>query len=103
MQEVNLLTVYFGGELRELVQRSLVFAPVVAVQPVRDEALDVAKRYTVIPFDTKEFIGPAGALESFMQVVQDALVNVDGEGLNGHRFLLVAIELLRAAAPHRHF
>ena len=69
-----------GGELRELVEPSLVSAPVIAGAPVRGQLLQVPQRHPPAPADAGQLVGPAGAGQAVAQVVQVGLGDGDPEG-----------------------
>ncbi len=79
VQEVDVLPVDLGGELRVLVQLPLVGAPVVAIAPVLRQPLEVVHRHPATPADIGQVRGPPGPVEPVPQVVQVSLGNVDGE------------------------
>jgi hypothetical protein len=60
VQEVDVLPVDLGGELRVLVQLTLVDAPVVAITPVLGQPLEVAHRHPAAPADIGQVRGPSG-------------------------------------------
>ena len=91
VQEVDVLAVDLGGELRVLVELRLGGAPVVLRVPVPGELLQVAQRYAAAPSHAGQLAGPAGAGEPAVQVVDVGLGDLDAEGLDAvaHVLLLV--------------
>jgi hypothetical protein len=80
--EVDVRTVDRGGELRPLVQLGLRGPPVVHVPPVVRELLEVVARDAVCPAHTRQFVGPAGAVETLVEIVQIALGYIDTERMD---------------------
>ena len=69
VQEVDVLPVDLGGELRVGVELGLPGAPVVTVSPVLDEFLHPLQAHAVVRPGAGDLVGPAGALEPLLQVV----------------------------------
>jgi hypothetical protein len=82
MQEVDVLAVDLGGEVREFVELGLVLAPVVGGSPVLGEFLEASQRKAVVPAGVGNLVGPAGASKTIVQVVEVGLRDVDAEGLD---------------------
>ena len=95
VQEVDVLPVDLGGELRVGVQPRFPFAPAVAGLPVLDQVLDVVERDPVLPARRdgtrlhrspallgRKLVGPAGAGQTIVQVVKVGLGDVDPERPN---------------------
>jgi hypothetical protein len=74
VQEVDALAVDLGAELRELVQLGLVPPPVVTMAPALGEFAYAGQRDAVVPAGTRQFVGPAGAVEAIGQVVEVGLL-----------------------------
>ncbi len=69
VQEVQVLPVDSGGELRERVQPGLVLTPVVGGAPVLGQLSQVGERHPVVPADAGELLGPAGPAQALAKVV----------------------------------
>src|SRR5258708_6930482 len=82
MQEVNRLPIDFGGELRELVQLSLVFSPIIAVSPIIGQILQIGYRYSAAPTGAGQLCRPSGASQPVAQVGQFNIRYIDSEGMN---------------------
>src|SRR5260370_32326113 len=82
MQEVNRLPIDFGRELRELVQLSLVFSPIVAVSPIIGQILQIGSRYSAAPTGAGQLCRPSGASQPVAQVGQFTIRYIDSEGMN---------------------
>lgn len=80
--EVHMRAVDLGRELRPLVQPRLRRPPVVLVPPVPHQLAQVLRRHAVGPSDPGQLVGPPGAVQTVVQVVQVALRNVDTEGMD---------------------
>ena len=80
VQEVDLLPVDRGHELRVRVDARLLRAPVVPGAPVVDELADVVARNAVAPVHARQLVRPADAAEAVGEVVEVALGDVDLEG-----------------------
>jgi hypothetical protein len=80
VQEVHVLAIDLGGELRDLVQAGLVFPPVVAGAPVLDQLDEVVLVDPVRPADPRKFVGPAGTGQPVAQFVEIGLRDVDAKG-----------------------
>ena len=79
VEEVDVLPVDRGRELRVLVEPRLPGAPVVAAAPVVGELLDVGARHAVAPPGAGQLVGPARARETLVEVVQHGLGDLDPE------------------------
>ncbi len=84
VEEVNLRAVHVGDELRERVERGLVRAEVVPVEPARGEALHEAHVRAHAPARALGGVGQARALEAGAEVVEGLLAHVDAEGRRLH-------------------
>jgi hypothetical protein len=80
VQEVDVLPVDGGGELGELVELTLVLAPVVRRTPVLGQLLQIVQRDTTFPADAGYLARPPGAGQPLGQVVQVSLGDVNPEG-----------------------
>src|SRR6185369_6935753 len=87
VQEMDVLTVDLGGELRVLVERRLLGAPVESRAPVLGKLLEMIHRYAPGPSNTGQLGGPAGLGEPVVQIVQVRLGNRYAERV--HHVLLV--------------
>src|SRR5437763_4875550 len=87
MQEVDGLAVDLGRVLRELIQFSLLLAPVVAGTPVLSQVLEIVERNASAPADARQLIGPASVGQAVAQVVQIGLGNVYFEWLDTHVYI----------------
>ena len=67
-----------GGELGKLVQGLLLDAPVIGRGPVLGEVFEVVQRDAQIPAHARQLVGPAGATQPFLEVIERALWDVDG-------------------------
>ena len=79
MQEVDVLAVDRGDELRDLVQPGLLGPPVEAVGPVAGQVLQVVQRDAASPVVAGGMLRPAGAGDPVLQVVEVGLGDVDPE------------------------
>src|ERR687893_1809252 len=92
VQEVDVLTVDLGSELRVGVQPRFPCSPVVAGLPVLDQVLDVVERDAVLPARRdgtrlhpspallgRQLVRPAGTGQTIAQVVEFGLGDVDPE------------------------
>jgi hypothetical protein len=91
------LPIDLGGVLGELVEPALLGPPVVTVDPVPGQTLDIVEWYPVFPAGEDgtwpafaavhlvegQLIGPTGPGDAVEQVVEIFLGDVDGEGLDG--------------------
>jgi hypothetical protein len=79
--------------LGELVELSLVHAPVVRRSPVLGQILYVVQRDPAVPADARHLARPPSAVQPVGQVIEVGLGNFDPEtpdlGLIGHGNLLV--------------
>lgn len=93
MQEVHVLPIDGGGELRNLVKPGLVLTPVVDRAPGLDQLDEVVLAHPVGSADAWEFIGPAGTGQPVDQVVEICLRNIDTKRLGCahavHRFICI--------------
>jgi hypothetical protein len=85
VQEMNDLAVDRGDELRQLVERGLLAAPVEAAAPVFGQRLEVVQGDSSAPARVADVRRPARAGEPSSQVVDVRLGNLDPEGPDGHR------------------
>jgi hypothetical protein len=72
VDEVDVLTVDLGGEVRKLVEFCLVLAPVVTGAPVLGQFLEPRQREAVVPPGVGDLVGPAGAGESVGRSVRSS-------------------------------
>jgi hypothetical protein len=79
VQEVDVLAVDGGDELRELVELRLLFAPVVAVLPVLGKLFQVPERHAPAPTDAGQLSRPAGASQALPQIFEIVLRDLDPE------------------------
>ena len=87
VEEVDVLAVDLGRELRMGVDPRLGRPPVVAIPPVVVERADVRLLDAVIDV-AGELVGPARPVESVAQVVEVGLRDVEGEGSDRSRRLI---------------
>src|SRR5215207_499741 len=85
MQKMYRLPINLGRELRKLVQQRFVLAPVVPGAPVLGQLLQVGERHPSAPADARDLIGPAGACEAVVQIVNGGLWNGNRKRLDSHR------------------
>jgi hypothetical protein len=79
VQEVDVLAVDGGGELRDLVEPGLVRTPVVAGAPVLGQPLHRAQRHAVAGARPGHLVRPPGGGQALGEVVEVALRDVDAE------------------------
>ena len=79
MDEVDLLTVDVGEEVRPTVEPLLLRAPVELGAPVVAEVLEVREIGAVVPAAARNLVGPARAREPLAEVVEHGLGNLDPE------------------------
>ncbi len=82
MQEVNVLPVDRGRELREVVELRLILAPLVGGPPVLGQPFQVADGNAVGPANVRQLVGPAGTGQPVIQGVQVGLRDLDAERPN---------------------
>src|SRR5260221_8334505 len=82
MQKVNRLSIDYRGELRQLVQPSLVFPPIVAVAPIAGQTFQIVHRHSAAPAGAGQLSRPSGACQSLAQAGQFAIRYADSEGMN---------------------
>jgi hypothetical protein len=79
VREVDVRAVNRGRELRPFVQSGFSGTPVILVPPVPCELLQVVERNAVGPARSGHFVGPAGAVEALVEIVQVVFRKVDAE------------------------
>jgi hypothetical protein len=79
VQEVDVLSVNGGGELRDLVEPGLVCAPVVPAAPALGQPLHHAQRHPVVSARPAHLIRPPGGGQSLGESVEVGLRDVDTE------------------------
>src|SRR5215208_6292042 len=84
VQEVDVLPVDGGGELRILVKLRLPLAPVVFLLPVLGQLLEVTQRHAAAPSDAGQLTRPAGVGQALLQILQFSLRNTHLERLQAH-------------------
>ena len=72
------------AELRERVELALARPPVEPVGPVLDELLQEAERCAVVPARVVDLVGPAGACDRRVQVVEVGVGHCDAERCDSH-------------------
>ena len=85
VQEVDRLAVDRGGELREPVERRLVLPPVVLGSPILGQVLQVPERHAPAPPGVGRLVGPTGAGEPLLEIVDVPLGNFDPERTDRRR------------------
>jgi hypothetical protein len=83
MDEVNVETVDVRLELIELVEPTLLRAPVERVAPVGDELLEIRQVRSVVPTRSDDGIREAGLRQSRAQVAQDLVGDMNLERKDG--------------------
>ena len=87
MDEVHVQAVQRGGELRPAVEQGLALAPVITASPMRHQRLQPGQRHTLGPGLCRARhrlgLGPAGALQALLQVVEHRIGDGDLEGVDG--------------------
>ena len=79
MNEVNLLAVDLGEEVRPTIEPILLRAPVEGRAPVLAQILQVREIGSVIPRGVRDLIGPARARQAITQVFDVGVGNLDAE------------------------
>ena len=106
VDEVHPRAVDLGEIVVERVERRLRAAPVVLVAPVRDELDEVAALGAVVPSRVGKLLREARAGESFAQVVEVGIGDLDGERFDGERHggdaIVRAADLSRRRATEDH-
>ena len=92
VQEVDRLAVDLGGELRVRVEAGLERAPVERRAPVLRPGLHLAERDAVLGARAGDLVGPPGAGQPVLEVVELGLRDVDAEGLDGAHGGLLDLE-----------
>ena len=82
MDEVDRHPVDLGAELRISIHRVFVLAPVVALDPVGDQLLEVVGVGAVMPAFVCEVVGPARELEARLQIVEHFIGYIDAKRTN---------------------
>jgi hypothetical protein len=81
VQEMEVLTIDGGVELRQRVQLRLVRTPVVTCVPVLGQSLQVADWHTALPSYPRQFVRPAGVVQPLIEIVQVGL-HLDAERMD---------------------
>src|SRR5919107_18212 len=76
VQEVNVLPVYRGGELRIPVELGLVLSPIVGRTPILGQLPEVVQRDTAVPARARDPTRPTGAVQPVPEIVQVFLRDV---------------------------
>ena len=79
VDEVDRHTIDLGAELRIRVDRAFLLAPVVTFDPVSHQFLEVGGVGAVLPAFVGEVVGPAGALETRVQIVEHLIGHIDAK------------------------
>ena len=79
VEEVDVLPFDRCGELLVAVQAGLVNPPIVGVQPVADDLLEVAEGNALLPADARDLARKPGPSQAFGQVGKDVVRHVDPE------------------------
>ncbi len=96
MDEVDRLSVDFGGELIESVDPRLLSAPVVTFLPVVCEFADFADVSAIFPRGARQLVRPLGLSQSLPQICEHAIWDMSFERLMlGRRFALTVTGLNR--------
>src|SRR5579862_7438271 len=95
MDEVDRLSVDFGGELIQSVDLGLLGAPVVTFLPVVCEFADFADVSAVFPRGARQLVRPLGLSQSPPQICEHAIWDMSFERLDCHRFALTVTGLNR--------
>src|SRR4030095_2654517 len=77
VDEGDRATIDFGAELRICVDGAFLLAPVVAVDPVGHQFLEVSGIGAVLPVFVGEVVGPARELEAHVQIVEHFIGHID--------------------------
>ena len=80
VDEVDLLTVDVGEEVRPTVELRFLRPPVVLVLPRVAEVLEIREIGAVVPTTARDLVGPARAAQPFLEVVEHRFGYVDTEG-----------------------
>ena len=86
VDEVDRHAVDLGAELRIGVDCAFVLAPVVAVDPVGHQLLEVGGVGAVLPAFVGEVVGPARALEARLQIAEHFIGYIDAKRFHDGRF-----------------
>ena len=79
VDEVNANVVHLGFEVSKPIEIGFVLTPVIGIEPVGNQFLQVAEIGTGVPTAVLYLIGPAGVFQSLPQVSQQLWRNVDSE------------------------
>ena len=79
MDEVDRHTVDLGAGLRIRVDGAFLLAPVIAVDPVSHQLLEVGGVGAVLPAVIREVVGPARELEPRLQIVEHFIAYIDAK------------------------
>ncbi len=79
MDEVDLLAVDVGEEVRPPVEPIFLGAPVERRLPVLAQALQIREVGAVVPTGSRDLIGPAGAGQAVAEIVEHRLRNLDAK------------------------
>src|SRR5438093_1588587 len=82
VDEVDRHPVDLGAELRISIHRVFVLAPVVALDPVGDQLLEVGGVGAVLPAIVCEVVDPACELEARLQIVEHFIGYIDAKRTN---------------------
>ncbi len=85
VDEVNRHAVDLGAQLWIRVDRALLFAPVIAVDPVGHQLLEVRRAGAVLPVFIAEVVGPARELETRLQIVEHVIGYIDAKRFHFER------------------
>ena len=93
VDEVDRHTVDLGAKMRIRIDRTLLLAPVVTLDPVGDQFLEVGGVRAVLPAVVCEVVGPAREFEARPKIVEHFIGYIDAKRL--HDVLLRQIEFQR--------
>ena len=79
VDEVDRHAIDLGAELRIAVDGAFLLAPVVAVDPVGHQFLEVGGVGTVLPAFVGEVVGPARELETCAQIAEHFIGHIDAK------------------------
>jgi len=81
MDEMDRLSINRGAEMGELVQTSLLPAPIVRVAPVTNQLAQVVDGNPVLPAGALDLIRETGARQTPVEILENGVLHADREGV----------------------